>query len=136
MRWSDIPWQPPTRTLRGFGAILAVLLGLLAWRSFAADRTTISVLLALSAGIIIFLAAARPQLLRPVFLGAMIVTFPIGWLVSRLVLAVLFYGLFTPIGLAFKLMGRDPLCRRKPEVDTYWTPKPMPAEVRSYFRQF
>jgi hypothetical protein len=67
----------------------------------------------------------------------MVLAFPIGWTVSRLVLAAVFYGLFTPIGLVFRLMGRDPLARRPPhDVVSYWTEKPDRADVRRYFRQF
>ena len=35
---------------------------------------------------------ARPQALRPVFLALTLVTFPIGWVVSHLTLAMIFYG--------------------------------------------
>ena len=44
--------------------------------------------------------------------------------------AVMYFGLFTPIGLVFRLIGRDPLHRaRRPGVESYWTPKPAPADV-------
>ena len=49
----------------------------------------------------------------------------------------MFYGLFTPIGLVFRLIGRDPLQRaRRPGSESYWTPKPAPADLRRYFKQF
>jgi hypothetical protein len=81
------------------------------------------------------LGMIRPGLFRPIFVGAMMATFPIGWLVSRVVLAGLFYGLFTPLGLLFRLRGRDVLERRRPNRDSYWVPKETPADVRAYFRQ-
>ena len=50
---------------------------------------------------------------------------------------MMFFGLFTPIGLVFRLIGRDPLQRaRRAGVESYWAPKPAPADVRSYFKQF
>jgi hypothetical protein len=65
------------------------------------------------------------------------VTFPFGWAVSHLLLAILFYGLFTPLGLIFRLLGRDPLRRQRPlEQASYWTMKPAATDVRGYFRQF
>ena len=36
----------------------------------------------------------------------MIVAFPIGWAVSHIMLAALFYGLFTPVALVFRTIGR------------------------------
>jgi hypothetical protein len=73
----------------------------------------------------------------PVFTGWMILAFPIGWTVSRLTAALLFYGLFTPLGLFFRLTGRDVLTRRhRPDRSTYWQPKPVASDVRRYFHQF
>jgi hypothetical protein len=49
----------------------------------------------------------------------------------------MFYGLFTPIGLLFRLIGRDPLHRtRRAELETYWSPKPSADDPRRYFKQF
>ena len=67
----------------------------------------------------------------------MVLAFPIGWTVSQVMLAVMFFGLFTPIGLVFRLLGRDPLHRtRRPGLESYWAPKPAPADLRRYFKQF
>jgi hypothetical protein len=66
----------------------------------------------------------------------MVLAFPIGWTVSRLLLAGVYYGLMTPIGLGGRLMGRDPLQLRFHECESYWTDKPARTEARSYFRQF
>ena len=66
-----------------------------------------------------------------------LVTFPIGWAVSEVILALLFFGLFTPMGMILRLLGRDALGRRQKESpSTCWTPKPVPARAQSYFRQF
>ena len=54
-----------------------------------------------------------PRLLRPIYVAWMVLAFPIGWTISQLILAVMFYGLFTPIGLVFRLIGRDPLLRAR-----------------------
>ena len=60
----------------------------------------------------------RPEWLRSIYVGWMVLAFPIGWTVSQVMLAVMFFGLFTPIGLVFRLIGRDPLQRaRQPELE-------------------
>ncbi len=66
----------------------------------------------------------------------MVVVFPIGWLVSRIVLGIMFYGVFTPIAMIFRLRNRDVLQRKPHQVTTYWTEKAAPTDVRSYYRQF
>ena len=83
------------------------------------------------------LGLARPAAIRPVFVGWMVLAFPIGWAVSNLLLAAVFYGLFTPLAVLFRLLGRDALAlRARPGAATYWVPRPAPADVRRYFRQF
>jgi hypothetical protein len=67
----------------------------------------------------------------------MVLAFPIGWTISQVVLALLFYGLFAPIGLVFRLIGRDPLHRaRQPGKESYWTAKATPSDLRRYLKQF
>ena len=134
MQWRDIPFSPPPKTLRWFGIFLTALLGALTWRE--REETVLALVFGVLAVAALLLALAKPQALRFIYVGWMIVAFPIGWTVSHLLLALLFYGLFTPIGVVFKLIGRDPLCRQKSTVETYWTPKPMPTDVRRYFQQF
>ena len=73
---------------------------------------------------------------RHIFVTWSVIAFPIGWVVSRLALGLLFYGVFTPIGLLFRLIGRDALMRRRPTgQDTYWTTTGPPPSASSYFRQ-
>jgi hypothetical protein len=72
-----------------------------------------------------------------VFTAAMIVTFPFAWIVSLVVLAIIFYGLITPLALLFRLLGRDALGRQhRPEQDTYWQEKPATQHPRRYLRQY
>ena len=67
----------------------------------------------------------------------MVLAFPIGWTVSLVLLGLVYYGLFLPIGLVFRLVGRDALgLRSQPDATTYWTSRPEMADVRRYFRQF
>ncbi len=64
--------------------------------------------------------------------------FPIGWLVSQVVMVGMYYGVLTPLGLALRATGRDPLAlkRSDPPRDSYWESKPTPEDPRRYFRQY
>lgn len=137
MRWSDLPFGATERTLRRFAGLwLAFFAVLSAWRWSAGAAPGTVVGLA-AAGVIVGVAGlVRPALIRPVFVLCLAAAFPIGWFVSRLFLLVVFFGLFTPIALAFKLMGRDALALRPRQVESYWTPKEMPADPRAYLKQF
>ncbi len=138
MTWSDISFAPPARTLRQFAGLwLLFFAGLAAARGLR-DGGTAAVLglvaLALTVGL---LGLWRPALVRPVYVAATVLTFPLGWLTSQLLLAALYYGVFTPLGLALRLLGRDALGLRPcPQQASYWEEKPAPPDVGRYFRQF
>jgi hypothetical protein len=137
MRWSDLPLSPSPATLRWFGVLAAFFLaGLAGWQFVVHDRAVLAGVLGGAALAVGLVGLGSPQLLRPVFVGWMVLLFPVNWLVSHLVLACLFYCIFTPVGLFFRLVGRDALARRfHSEQDTYWVDKPGGADVHSYFRQ-
>jgi len=138
MQWSDIQFHPKTKELRQFAGLWLLFFGgLAAWRYGTrgnGSAVTALAVLALTVGPI---GLWKPRLLRPIYVGWMILAFPIGWTVSRIILGILFFGVFTPIALWFRLFGRDPLDRRRqPEISSYWVSKTAPADVRGYFRQF
>jgi hypothetical protein len=76
-----------------------------------------------------------PALVRPIYVGWMIAAFPIGWTVSRVALALTFFGVVTPMGWIFRITGRDALMLRRRAVTSYWSPKTKAADAREYFRQ-
>jgi hypothetical protein len=138
MRWSDIPFSPPDRTLRQFAGLWILFFG--GWACafrYAHQNTPVAVLLVDIAVLIGVPGLIRPRLLRPIWVAWMVLAFPIGWVVSLVLLGLVYFGLFTPIAWAFRLSGRDVLgLRPTPGRETYWQPKPAPADIRRYFRQF
>ena len=78
-----------------------------------------------------------PGATRIVYLAWMYAVYPIGWTVSHLALAVVYYLVVTPIGLLMRLFGRDPMLRKfDPSATTYWQPHDSADEPERYFRQF
>jgi hypothetical protein len=79
----------------------------------------------------------RPEANRALYVGMSLVTFPIGYVVSLVVLSLFFYGVLTPFGLALRLVGRDPLRRKlEPQAPTYWERRDAPESSERYFRQY
>jgi hypothetical protein len=138
MHWSDIPLDPPRNTLRQFAGLCVIFFGGMAlWQGLVRGHTTQALVFALIAVTIGPLGLVRPDWMRWVYVGWMVLAFPIGWTVSQVMLAVMFFGLFTPIGLIFRLIGRDSLHRtRSADRNSYWSPKPGPIDLRRYFKQF
>lgn len=125
------------RTLRQFAAAGAGVLGLVAAR--AAVSGTFGRAAAVAAGLAAVVAVAglvRPRLLKPVFVLAVAITKPLGATISIALLAVVYYGMFVPLAIVFRLAGRDELKRRRPARQvSHWLPKATPTDLRSYFRQ-
>jgi len=79
-----------------------------------------------------------PSFMRLVFLGMSYLAWPIGFVVSHVVLAAVYYLVLTPIGLVTRLFGYDSMKRKfEPGAGSYWIERP-PAVVdpKRYFRQF
>jgi hypothetical protein len=138
MQWSDLPLNPSDRTLRQFAGMWIVFFGGLAtWQYVVHSRTELAVVLGALAITMGPIGLAFPRVLKPVFVAWLTLAFPIGWVVSRVLLMVLFFVVLTPVGMIARLAGRDVLALRRPSnATTYWAPKEQPLGMRSYFRQY
>lgn len=138
MRWSDVTAPPTDRKLRQFAVIAAIVLAVLAvWHLSAMGNLLLASGYTCVALLVGAIGLARPRWLAPIFTLWMIAAFPLAWLVSTLVLALIFFGLLTPLGLVFRLLGRDPLDRTWPgRQDSYWQEKPAADKPERYLRQF
>jgi Saxitoxin biosynthesis operon protein SxtJ len=124
------------RTLRQFAALCLVILGGMGyWQSQVRGHQTVGAVLGTVGVVLALVGLAKPEAIRPVFSGLVAITLPIGRVVSIVLLGLLFYGVFTPLGLFFRLMGRDPLERARRERASHWTERPAVTDIRSYLRQ-
>jgi hypothetical protein len=136
MQWSDVVARPSVKMLRQFAVLCLIVFGtvgaLSLWRGRA---TTLVIALVASGAAVGLVGLVRPAAIRWIYSGWMIAVFPIGWTVSRLMLAALFYLVFTPVALVFRLIRRDALRLRHEGVASDWAPKPEVTSVDRYFRQ-
>lgn len=71
------------------------------------------------------------------FRALVLLTFPIGMVVLPLVIGLIYYGVFTPMGLAFRLVGRDVMGRKLDRsVASYWRDRGEPRPASSYFKLY
>jgi len=144
----DIDWKPSARLLRSFGFIgllaFAVVAGIVEWKhkviifpiTDSAVPMTRNILLAL-AGYCGLFAVIMPRALLPIYVTLTAVGYPIGLVVSFTVMLIIYFLVITPIGVAMRLVGRDPMRRKlDPAAGSYWIKRTPPADVRRYYRQF
>jgi hypothetical protein len=128
--------NPSNKELRWFAGLwfpaFAGMIGLLVSHKLHAPAVaqgiwSIGALLSLS-------GIAYPSIIRSVYLSIMRLTFPIGWVLSHLVLIFTYFFVITPVGLVMRLF-HDPMQRKfmRP-ARSYWVPREQPEKVR-YLRQ-
>ncbi len=134
----ELNWSPDHKTLKQFG-----LIGLLGFPGGGAvaywvwQMPTLAVVLAGLGVAVWLLSMIHAPSVRYVYVAMSVAAYPIGFVVSHTVLAAVYYLLFTPMGLVFKLIGRDALERRLDrESATYWQPHPAANSTDRYFKQF
>lgn len=65
-------------------------------------------------------AVVKPSLLQPFYRVWMFAGHLLGWVNTRIILAVLYYLMFMPVGFLMRRFSGDPLRRKRdPEADTY-----------------
>ena len=131
--------NPTHRELRQFAAIwlpaAVAVLAWMVWKKLDAPRVAIGMLSV--AGVLAVLGCIWPAVVRFVWIAWMVAVFPIGWVVSHLLLAGIYYLVITPIGLALRLFDIDPMERKFDRAAaTYWITREPNANKASYFKQF
>ncbi len=135
----DINWHPERKELRKFAIaaliaslLLSVLLYVIKGIAFKWGAIIVAV------GAVIFLSSfICICVTRIIYLTLISVTFPIGYVVSFVLLAAFYFLLLTPLGLFFRLIGRDPLCRKfNPDAKSYWLTHRSTDSLERYFHQY
>ncbi|MFO0548571.1 MAG: SxtJ family membrane protein [Polyangiaceae bacterium] len=87
-------------------------------------------------GVVLFVGARSP-IARPLYKAWMGLGLTLGLFVGPVVLTVIYVLFVAPVGLVFRLMGRDAMKRAlEPEAASYWEPHPPPDAPERYWRPF
>ena len=106
--------------LRKFGIMVGTILMIIAGFLFWNEKESFQIFLAI--GITLFLTAtAIPAALKPIYWIWMIFAIILGWFMTRVILSLLFYVVFTSIGLTLRLFGNQFLeLRWDKSKESYW----------------
>ena len=98
------------------GIMLMIIAGFLFWK----EKESFQILLFF--GITLFiLGIAIPFILKPIYWVWMIFATILGWIMTRVILSLLFYVVFTSIGLTLRFFGKQFLeLRWDKSKESYW----------------
>jgi hypothetical protein len=138
MKLIQIDHNPSTRQLNVFGFIW--LLFFATFGGVLLNSGSSVLVAALVWGVSVLVPAVGwivPEFMRIIYVGMAYATYPIGFVVSYLIMLVVYYLVLTPIGLVMRLFGHDPMNRHfDKSADTYWCPRDQDDSLTAYFRQF
>jgi hypothetical protein len=135
----EIDWNPKNKQLQNFGKIALAATFIISFLLYLLKGVAIQwVLIICAFGIIIFIISKISlKLTKLIYLGMILLTMPIGWVVSFILMAAFYFLLLAPLGLFFRLIGRDPLYRKfDPTAKSYWMSRRSPKGLEQYFHQF
>jgi hypothetical protein len=109
--------------LRQFGLVVGgVALAAGGWWRYRGLFPTVSALAMAIGACLLVCAALVPLWLGPFHRVWMAFGEGMSWMMTRVILFLVFVFVITPIGLARRAFGADPLRRRAPRSDSYWEP--------------
>ncbi len=113
-----------TKEARKFGVTIGILLLAIAGWLFWKQRPSFSYF-AYTGGGLILAGLIVPVLLKPLFKVWMSFAVVMGFIMTRVILTILYFGMFTPIAWVAKLLGKDLLDERLDKnAGTYWVKRP------------
>jgi len=135
----EINRNPTPAQLRGFAWLwfplfCAAVGAIIGWRT---GRWELAAIVAAPVLVVALCGAFAPGVVRVVFVGLMVLTWPIGFVVSHVLMGLVYYGIFTPLGVCMRLFGWDAMTRRLDRnASSYWVNLPPPPSKGRYFRQY
>jgi hypothetical protein len=139
--------NPEPRILRQFGFVALVGFGLLGCAALfevlmfagglgGAREPVAYSLIGLGVLSALFSVAA-PKANKPIYVLMSVATYPIGFVMSYVIMGLLYFGMFAPIAIVFRMIGRDTMGRRYDRsAATYWQAASKPSTHERYFKQF
>jgi hypothetical protein len=143
----ELNLNPDERTLKQFGFIALGGFGLLAACAFfekfmfahglGGARTAVAAGLAALGVVAALCSLVAPKANKLIYIAITVLAYPIGFVMSYVILGSLFFFIFAPVGALLRASGNDPMQRAlRKDGQSYWSEARPPRSKESYFRQF
>lgn len=132
-----IDWHPDAPALRRFGVVVLVAFAIIgAVFRFGTDDPEVGVWVWIAGAVLGLPGLTGTVVALPGYWVWMGIAFVMGNIMSRVLLTAIYYGMFTPIGLARRMLGKDPLQLRRRDTRSYWRDLEGGSASTGYERQF
>tara|TARA_B100001964_G_scaffold57545_1_gene65149 strand:+ start:139 stop:552 length:414 start_codon:yes stop_codon:yes gene_type:complete len=123
--------------LRKFGITIGLILMIVSGFLFWKEKESFQILLTAGA-ILLILGVTIPAILKYIYWVWMIFATIIGWIMTRVILSLMFYAIITPIGFILRLFGKQFIELNWNKTDsTYWKYRTKSIfEKEDYEKQF
>ncbi len=135
----EVNWKPNRKNLRVFGTAALIATVILACLLHLRKGLPLQWALGIVAfGLVVFVGSlVLPKPTKVIYVIMASLALPIGLVISTVLMAAFFYLLLTPLGLFFRLVGRDELELKFDRNKTsYWVKRRPPESLKRYFNQF
>ncbi len=118
------------------GTVCALVAGFIVWRVGLPPSTAAWIVGTVSAAFLL-LGMTAPLWLRPIYLVWMGIAIVLGFVMTRVILTIVFFLVITPIGLIMRALGKDPLTKGPDKsLESYWIPKEYRTRDRERLRKY
>ena len=124
------------KDLKNFGFIIGFILFVIGLFLFVKEKNLFVYFFSVGS-ILIITGGIAPIMLKPFHKVWMIFAVIIGWIMTRVILSVLFFLIITFIGIFTRLLGKDFLNLKKESHRSYWNSRNREHELnQDYEKQF
>ena len=124
------------KDLKNFGFVIGFILLIIGLFLFVKGKDLFVYFFSIGS-VLIILGGITPPILKPIYKIWMIFAVIIGWIMTRIILSVLFFSIITIIGLFTRLLGKDFLNLESKSNESYWNIRNKEHELnQDYEKQF
>ena len=124
------------KDLKNFGLIIGIILSLFGL-FLIYKRISYFIYFVIVGLIFASLSFIAPKILKPIYKVWMTFAVIIGWIMTRLILSVLFYTIITGIAIFTRIIGKDFLNLKINNKESYWNSRDKEYELnQDYEKQF
>lgn len=123
-------------TNKKFGLFFTLIFVILSVYFYVNSYINLAYICILSSIIFFLIVIIKADILLPLNKIWMCIGVLLGMIISPIVLGIIFFGIFTPIGLLIRLFGRDELCLKIKKKSSHWKSKDELTKTNSFKYQF